>query len=96
MGLIFNKKFVKKYNLWDRKQYKFILFTIDKVNYCRAEKKKEKKEKEEENMEKKKVNVQTKRSHRFSQSLYHRSDIHEPRLKAKPMHLGVRSIIPCK
>ena len=45
MGLIFNKKFVKKYNLWDRKQYKFILFTIDKVNYCRAEKKKIKKRK---------------------------------------------------
>ena len=50
MGLIFNKKVVKKYNLQDRKQYTYILFTVDKVNYCVLEKKKKKKE---ENVEKK-------------------------------------------
>ena len=43
MGLIFNKKIVKKCNLWDYKQYTYVLFTIDKVNYCGLKKKKEKK-----------------------------------------------------
>ena len=48
MGLIFNKKVAKKCNLWDREQYTYALFTVDKVNNCRLEKKKE-----EENVEKK-------------------------------------------
>ena len=43
MRLIFNKKVAKKYNLWDREQYTYALFTIDKVNYCGLEKKKRKK-----------------------------------------------------
>ena len=43
MGLIFNKKVAKKCNLWDRKQYTYVLFTVDKVNYCGLEKKKKKK-----------------------------------------------------
>ena len=47
MGPIFNKKVVKKCNLWDREQYIYALFTVDKVNYCGLEKK------EEENVEKK-------------------------------------------
>ena len=50
MGLIFNKKVAKKCNLWDRKQYTYALFTVDKVNNCGLEKKKKKKE---ENVEKK-------------------------------------------
>ena len=48
MGPIFNKKVAKKYNLWDREQYTYALFTVDKVNNCGL-----KKEEEEENMEKK-------------------------------------------
>ena len=48
--LIFNKKVVKKCNLWDRKQYIYALFTVDKVNNYGLEKKKKKKE---ENVEKK-------------------------------------------
>ena len=43
MGPIFNKKVAKKYNLWDREQYTYALFTVDKINYCRAGKKKKKK-----------------------------------------------------
>ena len=49
MRPIFNKKIVKKCNLWDRKQYAYELFTVDKVNYCGLEKKK----KQEKNVEKK-------------------------------------------
>ena len=49
MGPIFNKKVAKKCNLWDREQYTYTLFTVDKVNYCGLEKKKKK----EENVEKK-------------------------------------------
>ena len=49
MGPIFNKKVTKKCNLWDREQYIYALFTVDKVNYCGLEKKKKK----EENVEKK-------------------------------------------
>ena len=45
VGPIFNKNVVKKCNLWDRKQYTYALFTVDKVNYCGLEKKKEKKKK---------------------------------------------------
>ena len=45
MGPIFNKKIVKKCNLWDREQCIDALFTVDKVNYCSWKKKKEKKEK---------------------------------------------------
>ena len=51
MGPIFNKKIAKKCNLWDRKQYTYALFTVDKVNYCGLEK--EKRKKKEENVEKK-------------------------------------------
>ena len=60
MEPIFNKKVAKKCNLWDREQYTYALFTVDKVNYCGLEKKKEKKrgKRGEEN-----VDVQTKRSH---------------------------------
>ena len=36
--------------MWDREQYTYTLFTVDKVNYCGLEKKKKKKEK---NVEKK-------------------------------------------
>ena len=43
MGPIFNKKVTKKYNLWDREQYIYVLFIVDKVNYCGLEKKKKKK-----------------------------------------------------
>ena len=50
MGPIFNKKVAKKCNLWDREQYTYALFTVDKVNNCGLEKK-ERKEKEE-NVEK--------------------------------------------
>ena len=48
VGPIFNKNITKKCNLWDRKQYTYILFIVDKVNYCGLEKKKK-----EENVEKK-------------------------------------------
>ena len=47
MGPIFNKKIAKKCNLWDRKQYTYALFTVDKINNCGLKKKKE------ENVEKK-------------------------------------------
>ena len=57
MGPIFNKKVTKKCNLWDREQYTYALFTIDKVNYCGLEKKKRRGKRGEEN-----VNVPTKRS----------------------------------
>ena len=43
MGPIFNKKVAKKCNLWDRKQYTYALFTVDKVNNCGLGKKKKKK-----------------------------------------------------
>ena len=43
MGPIFNKKVAKKYNLWDREQYTYALFTVDKVIYCGLKKKKMKK-----------------------------------------------------
>ena len=49
MGPIFNKKTAKKCNLWDREQYTYTLFIVDKVNYYGLEKKKKK----EENVEKK-------------------------------------------
>ena len=45
MGPIFNKKVAEKCNLWDRKQCTDALFTVDKVNYCGLNQKKEKKEK---------------------------------------------------
>ena len=45
MGPIFNTKVAKKYNLWNRKQYTYVLFTIDKV--------KPKKKKKEKNVKKK-------------------------------------------
>ena len=51
MRPIFNKKVAKKCNLWDREQYTYILFTIDKVNNCGLEKKKKKKK--EKDVEKK-------------------------------------------
>ena len=38
MGPIFNKKVAEKCNLWDRKQYIYALFTVDKVNYYGLEK----------------------------------------------------------
>ena len=34
------KKIAKKCNLWDRKQYTYTLFTVDKVNNYRLKKKK--------------------------------------------------------
>ena len=40
MKLIFNKKIVKKYNLWDHKQYTNKLFTVDKVDNCGLKQKK--------------------------------------------------------
>ena len=40
MRPIFNKKILKKCNLWDREQYIYVLFTIDKVNNCGLKKKK--------------------------------------------------------
>ena len=40
MGSIFNKKVAKNDNLWDRKQYTYILFTVDKVNNCGLKRKK--------------------------------------------------------
>ena len=39
------KKITKKYNLQDRKQYTYALFTVDKVNNCGFKKKKKKEEK---------------------------------------------------
>ena len=42
MKPIFNKKVVKKCNLWDREHYTYALFTVDKVNYYGLKKKKEK------------------------------------------------------
>ena len=42
VGPIFNKKVAKKCNLWDREQYTYALFTVDKVNYCGLKKKNEK------------------------------------------------------
>ena len=42
MRLIFNKKVIEKYNLWDRKQCTDALFTDNKVNYCGWKKKKKK------------------------------------------------------
>ena len=35
------KKMVEKCNLWDRKQCTYVLFTVNRVNYCGLEKKKE-------------------------------------------------------
>ena len=43
MEPIFNKKVIKKCNLWDCKQYIYTLFTVDNVNNCGLEKKKKKK-----------------------------------------------------
>ena len=57
MGPIFNKKVTKKCNLWDREQYTYALFTVNKVNYCGLEKKKKRGKRGEEN-----VDVQTKQS----------------------------------
>ena len=37
------KKIAKKCNLWDRKQYTYALFTVDKVNNCGLKKKKKRK-----------------------------------------------------
>ena len=48
MRPIFNKKIVKKCNLWDREQYAYALFTVDKVNNCELKKKKKKKKKRRE------------------------------------------------
>ena len=53
MEPIFNKKITKKYNSWDHKQYIYVLFTVDKVNYYGLVKKKKKNVK-------KNVDVQTK------------------------------------
>ena len=41
------KKITKKCNLWDRKQYTYALFTVDKVNNCGLKKKKGEKRGEE-------------------------------------------------
>ena len=43
VGLIFNKKVVEKRNLWDRKQYTYALFTVDKVSELKRKKNVEKK-----------------------------------------------------
>ena len=51
MGSIFNKKVAKNDNLWDRKQYTYILFTVDKVNNCGLKKKKKKEENVEKNVD---------------------------------------------
>ena len=51
MGPIFNKKVAKKCNLWDREQYTYALFIVDKVNNCGLEKKKKKKENVEKNVD---------------------------------------------
>ena len=42
MRPIFNKKVAKKCTLWDREQYTYALFTVDKVNNCGLEKEKKK------------------------------------------------------
>ena len=47
VGPIFNKKIVKKCNLWDREQYIYALFTVDKVNNCGLKNKKKEKRGEE-------------------------------------------------
>ena len=57
MGPIFNKKVAKECNLWDREQYTYALFIVDKVNYCGREGKKKRGKRGEEN-----VDVQTKQS----------------------------------
>ena len=57
MGPIFNKKVVKKYNLWNHEQYTYALFTVNKVKYCGLEKKKKRGKRGEEI-----VDVQTKQS----------------------------------
>ena len=62
MGPIFNKKVAKKCNLWDREQYTYALFTVDKVNYCGLKKKKKTRGKRKEETQKW-VSLQTKRSH---------------------------------
>ena len=46
MEPIFNKKIAKKCNLWNHEQYTYALFTVDKVNNCGLERKKEKEKKE--------------------------------------------------
>ena len=48
MGPIFNKKVVKKCNLWDCEQYIYVLFTVDKVNNCRLEEKKKRRKRGKE------------------------------------------------
>ena len=40
MRPIFNKKVIKKYNLWDHKQYIYVLFIVDKVTIANWKKKK--------------------------------------------------------
>ena len=47
VGPIFNKKIAKKCNLWDRKQYIYALFTVDKVNNYGLKSKKKRKRGEE-------------------------------------------------
>ena len=42
------KKIAKKCNLWDRKQYTYALFTVEKVNNCGFKKKKEEEKRGEE------------------------------------------------
>ena len=44
------KKIAKKCNLWDRKQYTYALFTVDKVNYYGLGKKKIKKKEKKDDM----------------------------------------------
>ena len=57
MRPIFNKKVIKKYNLWDHKQYIYVLFIVDKVTIANWKKKKKRQKREEEN-----VDVRTKLS----------------------------------
>ena len=45
VGPIFNKKVAEKCNLWDCEQCTDAMFTVDKVIYCRLNKKKKKKKK---------------------------------------------------
>ena len=47
VGPIFNKKIAKKCNLWDREQYIYALFTVDKINNCGLKNKKKGKRGEE-------------------------------------------------
>ena len=49
MRPIFNKKIIKKCNLWNREPYVYVPFTIDIVNYCGWKKKKKKGKRGEEN-----------------------------------------------